>query len=188
MIIPSDTTVITLNQQIETAIRAYVPTGIELDFNLPTADATPMTPTVNIFLYSLEEDLGLRSSVVRNYSPATGNLGAAYVNIRCGYLITYWDSSNTTQPSAANSQSMQVMNCVLNALINTREISGLPGAYTRVISPSELHGLSIFWQALGNKPRLCLNYSATVPVQLTSLNEQYPAVATLDTSFDNINK
>jgi len=187
MIIPSDTTIITLNQQIEAAIRAYVPEGIELDFNLPTADATPTTPTVNIFLYSLEEDLSLRSSVARNYSPVTGHLDAGHVNIRCGYLITYWDA-NTTQPSAANSQSMQVMNCVLNALINTREISGLPGAYTRVVSPSELHGLSIFWQALGNKPRLCLNYSATVPVQLTSHNEQYPAVATLDTSFDNLNK
>lgn len=188
MIIPSDTTIIELNQQIESAIRAYVPVGIELDFNIPTADETPTTPTVNIFLYSLQEDLALRSSGARHYSPSTGILDAPSVNVRCDYLITYWDSNKSSHVTAANSQSMRVMNCVLNALINNREISGMPGAYTRVISPSELHGLSIFWQALGNKPRLCLNYSATVPVKLTSLNEQLPAVQTMDSTFDNLNR
>jgi hypothetical protein len=188
MIIPSDTTIIDLNQQIENAIKAYVPEGIELDFNIPSADVTPTTPTVNIFLYSLQEDLALRSTVPRHYSSSSGILDAPSINIRCDYLITYWDTNQSINVSAANSQSMLVMNCVLNALINTREISGMPGAYTRVISPSELHGLSIFWQALGNKPRLCLNYSATVPVKLTSLNEQFPAVETLDTTLVNLSK
>ncbi|MDI2146119.1 DUF4255 domain-containing protein [Pseudomonas sp. ITA] len=184
--ITSDTAVITLNQQLEQAIQAYVPAGIELDFNIPTAEEAPASPTINIFLYSVQEDLALRSSVIRQYSPSSGNMDPAYVNIRCDYLITYWDSSASTNLSAADSQSMMVMNCVLNALINTREISGIPDSYTRVISPSELHGLSTFWQALGNKPRLCLNYSATVPVQLTNANENYTAVGTFDTSLENI--
>lgn len=184
--ITSDTAVITLNQQLEQAIQAYVPAGIELDFNIPTAEVTPASPTINIFLYSVQEDLALRSSVSRNYVPATGNLDPAYVNIRCDYLITYWDATACTNVSAADSQSMQVMNCVLNALINTREISGIPNSYTRVISPSELHGLSTFWQALGNKPRLCLNYSATVPVQLTNKHDNITAVGSLYTSFENL--
>ncbi len=188
MIIASDPAIIMLNQQIERAIKSYVPSGVDLDFDIPNPDTPPTIPTVNIFLYSLQEDLALRSSVPRQYSPTTGNLDPAYVNIRCDYLITYWDSSANTNVSAANSQSMIIMNCVLNALINNREISGIPHAYTRVISPSELHGLGIFWQALGNKPRLCLNYSASVPLQLTNHNENHPAVESPTTTFENLNK
>jgi len=68
------------------------------------------------------------------------------------------------------------MNQVINALINNRELKDFPTSYTRVIAPQELTNLSHFWQALGNKPRLCLNFSATVPVQLTDLDESYTEV------------
>ncbi|SDY37742.1 Pvc16 family protein [Pseudomonas sp. NFIX28] len=187
MIIASDPAIILLNQQLEKSIKSYVPAGVDLDFDIPNPESPPTIPTVNIFLYSLQEDLALRASVARQYSPATGNLEPAYVNIRCDYLITYWDASANTNLSAANSQSMIIMNCVLNALINTREISTIPQAYTRVISPSELHGLGIFWQALGNKPRLCLNYSASVPIQLTNHNENHPAVASTTATVENLN-
>jgi hypothetical protein len=60
------------------------------------------------------------------------------------------------------------MNQVLNALINNRQLTGIPGAFTRVIPPKEeLNSLGNFWQSLGNRPRLVLNYAVTVPVSQT---------------------
>lgn len=66
-------------------------------------------------------------------------------------------------------QAIVIMNQVLNALINNRQLAAIPGAYTRVIPPREgLNSLGNFWQSLGNRPRLVLNYAATVPVSQTA--------------------
>jgi len=82
-----------------------------------------------------------------------------------------------------------VMNQVLNALLNLESVltasSATAGeaepAFTRVIEPSEhLSSLGSFWQSLGDKPRLCLNLAITVPVKLTSPDEEISPVSKLE--------
>lgn len=169
-----DNNLITLNTKIDEIIRLYFE-GVNIDinicFDLPDPNAPPAEPTISIFLYSAQEDLQLRHGTGRQYArPDDGTtLYAGHINIRFDYLITYWGPKADPNPgrdSGPANQEISTMNIVLNALINTRELSGIPASYTRVVAPQELGNLSHFWQALGNKPRLCLNYSVTIPLQL----------------------
>lgn len=183
--IASDTTLIELNVAIEAALREYLPTDVAIRFDLPPKDSTPDVPTVCVFLYDIQEDLQLRVGERRQYVSATGQFVPGYVNIRCCYLVTYFEvaqSSSSDSPSSqANSQSLIIINNVLNALVNHRSFSSLPGAYLRVIPPSEqLNSLGNFWQAVGNTPRLCLSYMVTVPLKLTDLQTTYVAVSTTE--------
>ncbi|UZM16220.1 DUF4255 domain-containing protein [Pseudomonas kielensis] len=179
--IESDLTLLTLSDTLQKAVKAYLPGGVNICFDLPDPDAPPTCPTVSLFLYSIQDDLTLRTGIVRQFDPNTGAMVPGSVNIKCDYLITYWepkpDIPGEGPTGSFDSPAMCRMNEVLNALINNRELQGMPGSYTRVITPQELGNLSHFWQALGNTPRLCLNYSATVPVKLTDPDERYDLVA-----------
>jgi hypothetical protein len=89
------------------------------------------------------------------------------------------NSESGNPGNAPDSTSIKVMNQVINALVNSREIDGMPGAYARVIPPkAELNSLGNFWQSLGNKPRLSLNLSVTVPLMLTDKNETAAGIQT----------
>lgn len=170
-----DRTVIELNEAIDAAIRLYLPTEVPIDivFDIPDAETVPEAPTVSVFLFDLQEDLELRASQQRIYSGGTLNPG--FVNVACRYLITYWGtvSEGRASPltSSPASQNIEIMNAVMNALINHRSFPTLPGSFTRIIPPMDLNSLGTFWQALGNKPRLCLGYSCTVPVALNDGRE-----------------
>ncbi|MGY5956522.1 Pvc16 family protein [Kosakonia sp. BK9b] len=181
--VASDTTLINLNVAIEAALREYLPSDVAIRFDLPPKDSTPDVPTVCIFLYDIQEDLQLRVGEGRKFNSTTGVFAPGYVNIRCCYLVTYFEvtqSSSSDSPlSQANSQSLIIINNVLNALVNNRSFSTLPGTYLRVIPPSEqLNSLGNFWQAVGNTPRLCLSYMVTVPLKLTDLQTTYTPVNT----------
>lgn len=171
---PSDTTIIELNSAIDAAIRLYLPTEppIDIVFDIPDVENAPEAPTVSVFLFDVQEDIELRASQQRIYDPNASQLGPGYVNVACRYLVTYWGAvtEGTGSPLTASpaSQNIQVMNAVLNALLNHRSFPSLPGSYTRVIPPMGLESLGTFWQALGNKPRLCLGYSCTVPIALNN--------------------
>ncbi len=178
MIFESDTTLIDLNESLQNALIDYLQEDVAICFDMPDPENPPATPTVSVFLYSVQEDLELRHGITRQFDGS--KLIPRKVNLKCDYQITYWEAKSAepgTGPTAsAASQAMRIMNQVINALINNRELKDFPTSYTRVIAPQELTNLSHFWQALGNKPRLCLNFSATVPVQLTDLDESYTEV------------
>lgn len=189
--IPSDMIVINLNKALQDALTAYLGVGVTIRFDLPDPDNLPSEPVVSVFLYDMHEDLELRMGESRAYNQETGVLLPARVNICCNYLITYWENvaplGSGSPNSAYNNQAMLVMNQVLNALINNRQLAGIPGAYTRVLPPKdELFGLGSFWQSLGNKPRLLLNYAATVPVTLTDKNVVIMRVNSTGVTVDDI--
>lgn len=179
MQIKSDETLLTLNQSLQDAIKEYLQEGVDICFDLPDPDNPPATPTVSVFLYCVQEDLALRHGI--NRTMANGQFVPAKINLKCDYQITYWEprahEPGTGPTASATSQAMLILNQVLNALINNRELKDFPTSYTRVIAPQELGNLSHFWQALGNKPRLCLNYSATVPISLTDRGEKFAVVS-----------
>ncbi|MCP1293307.1 MULTISPECIES: Pvc16 family protein [Chromobacterium] len=174
----SDETLLELNKCVEAAIQAYLPDGVEVCFDIPDPETPPATPTVSVFMYAIQEDLELRTGIARQFMGMAMSPG--YINIKCEYLVTYWEQSigdKCEGPQArAASTAMTALNWVLNALINNRELNGMPGAYIRVITPNKLNELSNFWQALGNKPRLCLNFSATVAVTLRDAQETYAPI------------
>ncbi|CAQ84893.1 MULTISPECIES: DUF4255 domain-containing protein [Photorhabdus] len=193
-LIASDNAIIEINQALNTILSQYLNTNgnkIDIRFDLPEINSIQSEPTVSVFLYDIHEDLQLRSAEPRRYNPANNSLLPGWVNINCNYLITYWDvnkpSSDGSSPdSQPNNQAAQVMTRVLNALINNRQLTGIPGAYTRVIPQQEnLNSLGNFWQALGNRPRLSLLYSITVPMKLQDIQEGITPIKQISASVDH---
>ncbi|TDB57280.1 DUF4255 domain-containing protein [Photorhabdus khanii] len=163
---------------------------IDIRFDLPEVNSIPSKPTVSVFLYDIHEDLQLRSAESRRYDPKNNLLLPGWVNINYNYLITYWHpiqpSSDSSNPdSKPDNQAARVMTGILNALINNRQLSKIPGAYTRVIPPQEnLNSLGNFWQALGNRPRLSLLYSITAPVRLLNNKDFVKPISQISASVD----
>jgi hypothetical protein len=174
-----DMAIININEEIKAMLSDYLSEGVEVRFDLPDPENLPSEPVVSVFLYDIHEDLPLRTSHIRQYDAKKGMFSPGQVNISCNYLITYWDSGkHLSSKGGVDNQSIRVMNQVLNALLNNRELENTPGSLTKVIPPKdELNGLGNFWQALGNKPRLLLNYSVTTPMQLNGRPGRIPAVS-----------
>ncbi len=159
----SDMTLIELNTHIRTALEAYLPaefkTANRIRFDMFDKENLPDNPTVYVFLYDIQEDLELRHGQSRHYQQQTETFSPRYVLVRCCYLLTYWWTGDDKVTEA-----LQVNNMALNALLNLK--LGMPEAFVRVIAPSEhLSSLGNFWQSL-DKPRLGLNFTVTVPVDL----------------------
>lgn len=174
-----DTSLLTLNERIMEALKTYLPgisdKTIEIRFDMPDKDKLPNCPTLCVFLYDIQEDLELRHAQARPYHVYDQKLAPRLTHVRCCYLVTYWESPSNTQ-TGPKSQSMTVMNAVLNALLNADlsrpvqpSLSPMPPSFLRVIAPTEhLSSLGNFWQSLGDRPRLCLNFTVTIPVELRS--------------------
>lgn len=166
----SDETLIRLNERIYEALMAYLPLEFaeqgRVRFGIFDKENVPDYPTVYVFLYDIQEDLALRHGQQRHYQQGSGNtLEPRYVHVRCCYLLTYWDVRGEKNNGEFYSQQMQVNNMALNALLNLK--LEMTSAFVQVIAPSEhLSSLGALWQSLGDRPRLCLNFTVTVPIAL----------------------
>ncbi|ETS29949.1 hypothetical protein BB987_10465 [Photorhabdus temperata] len=192
-IISSDNAIIEINKALNDILIKYLNIpgqNINIRFDLPEINSIQSEPTVSVFLYDIHEDLQLRSAEARRYNPLTSTLLPGWFNINCNYLITYWDankpSSDSSSPdSQPDNQAAQVMTRILNALINNRQLTGIPGAYARVIPQQEnLNSLGNFWQALGNRPRLSLLYSITVPMKLQNIEDSVTPISKISASVN----
>ncbi len=182
----ADETLINLNTTIETLLREYLPSSDELTirFDLPEDMNTPSENTVSVFLYSIQEDLERRIGKGRQYNIMNGTLEPDFTNIRCCYLITYWDASSGSGETGPGNQTITTMNQVLNALINNRTLPDFPNSYSKILPPSEhLNSLGNFWQSMGDKPRLCLNYEVTVPISLTDKTDSVAPIRSTTTQL-----
>lgn len=172
----SSNAIIEVNKALQTVLQQYLDPessgSIDIRFDLPDVNSIQSTPTVSVFLYDVHEDLQLRQSEPVRLNVTTSMLRAGWVNLSCNYLITYWEAQSTASDgsgpdSSPDNQAAQVMTRTLQALLNNRELGGIAGAYSRIVPPQEnLNSLGNFWQALGNRPRLSLMYSVTVPILL----------------------
>lgn len=171
-IVTSATAIADVNNALLGVLQQYLDSGIDIRFDLPEIDSLQPSPTVSVFLYDVHEDLQLRQSEPARLNVVNSALRAGWVNLSCNYLITYWEAQNAGSSgdgpdSQPNNQAVQIMTLTLQALLNNRELKDIPGAWTRIIPPQEnLNSLGNFWQALGNRPRLSLVYSITVPILL----------------------
>ncbi|MEX0445124.1 DUF4255 domain-containing protein [Xenorhabdus sp. SGI246] len=187
-------TIIDVNKAMKAILKKYLDKEVAIRFDLPELDTLQSDAMVSVFLYDIHEDLQLRSAESRVFNAESGRLLPGWVNIKCNYLITYWESTQpATDPNHSESQpdnqATQVMSQVLNALINNRQLAGIPGAYTQVVPPKEsLNSLGNFWQSLGNRPRLSLNYSVTIPISLTDERDNVTPVSDISSTVEQVTK
>lgn len=143
---------------------------------------TVSTQKVSVFLYDVHEDLDVRLGEARGVDEGAGCWRPSRMFLRFSYLITCWRRANDegamevveNAPDGAGplpgkeSPALQLPQIVLDALLRNRTLKEIPGAFCRVLPPSEsLDALGQFWQALkGNNPRLCISYAVTVPVEV----------------------
>lgn len=185
--ISSDLSVINVNAAILNALKQYVDDTVDIRFDLPELNSPPIQPTISVFLYDMHEDMVLNMAESRQY--IGGVLRPVSINMCCNYLIMYWDkvAAEGSPDGGPRNQTIIVMNQVLNALLNHRQLNEFPGAFTRVNQPKErLNSLGNFWQSLGNRPRLLLNYAVTIPVSLTDHNKVVPASTKHEVSLSKI--
>ncbi|WP_342355492.1 DUF4255 domain-containing protein [Xenorhabdus budapestensis] len=185
-------TIIDVNKAMKAILEKYLDKKVAIRFDLPELDTVQSDAMVSVFLYDIHEDLQLRSTESRAFNAASGRLLPGWVNIKCNYLITYWESNKPaidpgSPDSQPDNQAIQVMSQVLNALINNRQLAGIPGAYTQVVPPKEsLNSLGNFWQSLGNRPRLSLNYSVTIPISLTDDQDNVTQVNDISSTVEQV--
>jgi len=183
-------TLVDVNNAMNKMLRAHVNKDVSIRFDLPDVDATQSDAAISVFLYDIHEDLQLRTAESRGFNAGTKRLSPGWANVKCNYLITYWESTGPATDagnpdSQPDNQAIKVMSQVLAALINNRQLADIPGAYTQVMPPKEnLNSLGNFWQSLGNRPRLSLNYCVTVPISLSDKGEQVTPVKSLSTTVE----
>ncbi|CND35739.1 DUF4255 domain-containing protein [Yersinia pseudotuberculosis] len=183
-------TIVEVNKAMETMLREYLNKEVAIRFDLPDVNAVQSDAAVSVFLYDIHEDLQLRTAESRGFNAGAGRLLPGWVNIKCNYLITYWESTGpatdaSSPDSQPDNQAILVMSQVLDALINNRQLAGIPGAYTQVIPPKEnLNSLGNFWQSLGNRPRLSLNYCITVPISLIDKKDEVAPIKSLSANIE----
>ncbi len=183
-------TLLDVNNAMKKMLCAYVNEDVAIRFDLPDVDATQSDAAISVFLYDIHEDLQLRTAESRGFNAGAGRLSPGWVNVKCNYLITYWESTGPATDagnpdSQPDNQAIKVMSQVLAALINNRQLTDIPGAYTQVMPPKEnLNSLGNFWQSLGNRPRLSLNYCVTVPISLSDKGDKVTPVKSLSNTIE----
>lgn len=161
-----------VDEALHTLLRDDVLGGgeIEVAFDAPTKDwsARRTGPTINVFLYDLREDLGMRQvGGVREYGPA-GEVVAEHEPPRwyaLSYLVTAWTARPQDEHrllSALLAGLLRQSALVPERLAGSIAEFGLPLPYTVAVPPAEKRALAEIWSALGGelKPSLDLVVSA----------------------------
>ncbi|WP_347555595.1 Pvc16 family protein [Robbsia sp. KACC 23696] len=140
--------------------------GIKYTFEIPSDQAKGKATLISLFLYDVHEDNALRHSAMPQWR-AQNPASAGKRPIRLCYLITCWFGGKDDDRSSEEDEryAMRISDALLSALISLRGEPLIPGAYCRLLPPSEkLFSLGQFWQALDDsRPRLTLGLTITVP-------------------------
>ena len=192
-----DNTLIHVSRRLENIFLEYLPAGssVKIHFGVPPAkDAVFDGPTISIFLNQVEEDAEMRHGSFGRYDHDNLLYFPGSVNLRCVYYISYWDKAEEeAEDIEPDGQMMTMFNVILNALINNRELTySIDGsddyafrAYTRLLPLQETPlAMTSFWQALGNRPRLVLNYQITFPIFKQPEVIQVPVLSDITTAMD----
>ncbi|MFJ3924623.1 DUF4255 domain-containing protein [Streptomyces sp. NPDC090022] len=155
--------------------------GVDVDvvFDAPTRDwaARRNTPTVNLYLYDIREDLGRRSRGRRNLYDEEGRVTARTLPPRyfkLSYLVSAW----TQRPEDEHRLLAALLTCFLRheALPGARggELgsTGLPVPVTIGLPPPEDKAFTDVWSALGGELKPSLDVVVSAPVAAAP---RYPA-------------
>jgi hypothetical protein len=146
----------------------------EISFETPAKNFAPAQATVNLFLYEVKENAGLRDSV-----PIMEMSGATYIRrqppmrVDCAYMLTTWSN----QVGAAKVAEEHLL--LAQAFLWLSRFSTVPPAYfagglknqpfpppTMVAQTDGNKNISEFWTALGTPPRPAFYVVVTIAMAL----------------------
>lgn len=148
----------------------------DITFLTPDQDFEPAIPTVNLFMYRVEENLMLRN----NERSINRNGGQAYIQtapmrVACSYLVTAWAGGNTSGEQITYlehqllSQALQLLGTYptippqfyVGSMVDQDPL--LPA---RVAQPEEIKLPSEFWSALNQPIRPAFTFQPTVSMPM----------------------
>jgi len=174
-----------LDQTLAALLKRELPgrDQITVSFAAPDDQFSVKPPAVDLFLYDVRENLELRSNdeVVERQTDWTSIRYRPPVRVDASYLITAWPGGGSGQSDASEDEHM-LLSAVMRVLLRfpklPREL--LNGSLARqdwplpvsTLQPGRLQSLGEFWQALGGKPKAALNYTVTLPVDVSEPETQ----------------
>jgi hypothetical protein len=174
-----------LDQTLAALLKRELPgrDQITVSFAAPDDQFSVKLPAVDLFLYDVRENLELRGNddVIERLGDFTSIRTRPPVRVDASYLITAWPGVGSGQSDASEDEHM-LLSAVMRALLRfpklPREL--LRGGLARqdwplpvsTLQPGRLQSLGEFWQALGGKPKAALNYTVTLPVDVSEPERQ----------------
>lgn len=169
-----------LDQTLAALLKRELPgrDQITVSFAAPDDKFSVKLPAVDLFLYDVRENLELRSNddIIERQGDMTAIRFQPPVRIDASYLITAWPGVGGGQGDSSEDEH-KLLSAVMRALLRypklPRELlkgslasQGLPLPVS-TLQPGRLQSLGEFWQALGGKPKAALNYTVTLPVDVS---------------------
>jgi len=165
-----------VDESLRALVRRDVVQGAEVEvvFDAPTKDwaARRNTPTIDIYLYDIREDMRRRQYGIIDVKDADGHTVARRQPARffkLSYLVTAW----TQRPEDEHRLLSGLMGCFLrNDFIPEDVLRGaladevVPFGITMAIPPPEDRALSDVWSALGGELKPSLDLVVIAPVDL----------------------
>jgi hypothetical protein len=174
-----------LDQTLAALLKRELPgrDQITVSFAAPDDQFSVKLPAVDLFLYDVRENLELRSNddVLERLGDLTSIRIRPPVRVDASYLITAWPGPGSGQSDASEDEHM-LLGAVMRVLLRypklPREL--LMGSLARqdwplpvsTLQPGRLQSLGEFWQALGGKPKAALNYTVTLPIDVSEPERQ----------------
>lgn len=164
--------------------RAGVASDVEVVFDAPTKDwaARRNSPTVNMYLYDIREDLRRRE---RGWSEQRGPDGVVVSRrpaprfFKLSYLVTAW----TQRPEDEHRLLDSLLRCFLSLDAVPREMvvghlaeTGLDVPVTVGLPPPEDRGFADVWSALGGELKPSIDVVVTSPIDTGVVYEVGPPV------------
>jgi hypothetical protein len=189
----------TLEELLHHELRASPFEEISISFATPDSefpsDAIAL-PAVDLFLYDVQENTDLRdkSWTVEHNPNGTATRAHALTRINCSYLITAWPEDSATPAFAEHRLLGEIMKALVrHPTLPEAVLQGdlrnpdapLP---TGALHPGQLQTLTAVWQALGSRPRVALNYTATIAVAVERPVDTEALVIDKELRFDTIKR
>ena len=175
-----------LDSTLEALLKSELPEGMfstmQVSFDTPDTESIKAKPAINLFLYDVRENMELRSGV--ESFQRQGGESALRVRpdsrIDCSYLITFW-------PKEANpKEEHRYLGMVMKVLLRHRklppavlqgELQGQEPPLRAVsLRAAQLNSMGEFWQAMGGKPKVAINYTVTISMPVHDVGETVPLV------------
>ena len=158
---------------------ALAGTDVEVALDAPTRDwsARRNSPTLDLYLYDIREDLRRRENGVIDVHDAAGRVTARHRPPRyfkLSYLVTAW----TQRPEDEHRLLSAVLACFLSHDCLPRDVlvgrlagTTLPIAVTIALPPPEDRALSDVWSALGGELKPSLDLVVITPFEYGTIDQ-----------------
>ena len=179
-------TVIKVIHEVDVALRSLIEqeatdgTEVEVVFDAPTKDwaSRRNTPTIDVYLYDIREDLRRRERGLINEYDERDRITARHLpprHFKLSYLVTAW----TQRPEDEHRLLSALLSCFLRHDAIPRELLtgplaeiGLPLPVTIALPPPEDRSFADVWSALGGELKPSLDVVITAP---TDTGQHYVA-------------